>query len=213
MADVRSSRNRIVAAAGVVGCVAAAVSVAASGPAAIAQACLAHLGVCLFSVWFLVNTNAWTPIATPITDGGWPSLRSLAWVTPVLLAVQVLLGSGYRHHVLGVMPHVAAAIVTGLTALMFGIFTIMQSGGYRPVRFPGHILAGFTGLQIFLGAGALIARLAPIEGFGVLAITPPVHVVVGALTFASSVVAALQVLRNFQPPAVEVSRTGATVAQ
>ncbi|MEO8662759.1 MAG: hypothetical protein ABI693_30135 [Bryobacteraceae bacterium] len=213
MADVRASRNRIVAAAGVVGCVVAAVSVTASGPVAVAEACLAHLGVCLFSVWFLMNTSAWRAIATPIVDGGWPSLRSLAWVTPVLLAVQVLLGSGYRHHVLGVMPHVAAAIVTGLTSLMFGIFTIMQSGGYRPVRFPGHMLAGFTGLQVFLGAGSLIARLAPIEGFGALAIAPPVHVAMGAMTLASGVVTALQVLRNFQPPAVEVSRTGATVAQ
>lgn len=210
---MRAQVYSIVAVVCAVASLASAVLVTAPGGSAMAVACLAHFGVTLFSVIALVTSPGWSRgprMARELTAIS--VLRFLARVTPVLLVAQVLLGSAYRHKLLGLLPHAIGALTAGVLALAFGVFAAVGCADHPAIRTAARSLAVLTATQILLGIGAALVRISESEASALLAMAPTAHVVTGSLTLASSVILAIQVLRNVQVPEGALSGSRATVA-
>lgn len=176
----------------------------------IAHACLAELFFSLTAAIVLFTSPAWKRGAEMVEDSGWPSLRSMAVVTPVVVLAQVALGAAYRHGLMDIIPHiVGASVVTGLV-LYLSVSLLMQYGFHRGLRRAGLALTIVTFVQVFLGIAAYISRISTMDSvypMAVMVFFTVLHVGVGALTMASSVLASIQIMRNVRPSAVEVPQT------
>lgn len=177
-------------------------------PVSIGHACLAQLYFSTTVAIAIFTSPSWRLGPMLVEDSGWPSLRSLAIASPVLVLAQVALGAGYRHRAFGVMPHIVGAIfVTGFL-LLVAVFVLSQFGSHPVLRRTAWVLASVTLLQVMLGIAAYLARLSNMESaFPSLAMVllTVMHVATGALTLAAAVALAVQVLRNVRPHATLAS--------
>jgi len=171
-------------------------------PVSISHACLAQLFFSTTVAIAIFTSRSWMEGPSYVEDTGWPSLRSLALTTAVLVLAQVALGAGYRHRAFTVMPHVIGSIVVTAMILIVSIFVLAQFGSHPVLRRCAMVLIGITCVQVVLGIVAYMARLntldAPYPGTGTVLLTV-LHVATGALTLAASIVLAIQVLRNVRP--------------
>jgi heme A synthase len=149
------------------------------------------------------TSRNWQQGPDPVEDYGWPSLRSLAVLTPVLILVQIGLGAGFRHRAFGLMPHVIGAMLVPLVILLTAIFVLNQFPKHRALRHAAVGLLTITLVQIFLGIAAYVARLNAAEYPLAMVLTTVAHVATGGLTLAASVVLAIQIRRNVHARASE----------
>jgi cytochrome c oxidase assembly protein subunit 15 len=160
----------------------------------------------------LFTSESWRRGPVVVTDTGSPSLRMLSILCAVAILGQLALGAAYRHQALGIIPHVAGALVVSGLVLLTGIFALLQFGSHRALRQSAVALLFVTMLQVFLGVAAYMSRVATADAaqpMPVMVAFTAVHVAVGALTMAASVVLAIQAFRNLSP-AVEISTSSAT---
>ncbi len=171
-------------------------------PVSIAHACLAQLFFSTTMAIALFTSAGWKRGPQPVEDAGRLSLRALAVLTSILALVQSALGAAYRHQALGLVPHVTGALVLSAAVLLTAIFVLTSSGGHRALAGAARALLAVTFLQVFLGIAAYMSRISSSESgrlepsmvwFTVL------HVAVGAMVTAHSVILAIQVHRNVQP--------------
>jgi cytochrome c oxidase assembly protein subunit 15 len=176
-------------------------------PVSIAHACLAQVFFCTTVAMALFTSPGWRRGPVPVEDQGWPSFRSLAIVTPVLVLLQIALGAGYRHRAFGILPHVIGAVIIGAIILMFAVFVLLQFPKHDALRRSALMLASITLVQVLLGIATYLARLNSLH-----AVTPDLamivstiaHVGFGALTMAATVLLAIQVLRHVKSRTSEV---------
>ncbi len=152
------------------------------------HACIAELFFCLT---VLIATFT-ARLGAPSARGSFP----LAIAVPVLVAIQVALGALARHKAIGYIWHIAdAAFVTGVI-LWATVRVLLRHPAHRTMRRSALALLSLAFLQVFLGIAAYMSRLATVDaiqpepvmvGFTVL------HVAVGALVMAASVVFAVEV--------------------
>ena len=138
-------------------------------------------------------------------------MRTLAWITPLLVLAQVALGAAYRHAALDLLPHVVGAIVVAGFVLLVSVFVLTQYGGHKALATAAKALMVITMLQVVLGIAAYLSRISNIgsvQPTPAMVVFTVLHVAVGALTMAASVVLAIQILRNVRQP-VEVPSGGA----
>jgi heme a synthase len=174
----------------------------------ISHACLAQLFFCTTVAVAMFTSPAWRETPAIAEDYGWPSMRFLAAITPVLVLAQIALGAGYRHRAFGIMPHVIGAMIVGLILLMVGVFVLVQFSSIRPLRLSATTLVVITVLQILLGVGAYLARISTLDAaypMPVMVVSTVAHVAMGALTMACSVALALLVFRHLLPRTVQAS--------
>jgi len=165
-------------------------------PVSVAHACLAQLFFSVTVAIAVFTSRKWQEGPEPVEDYGWPSLRSLAILTPVLILVQIALGAGFRHRAFGLLPHVIGAMLVPLVILLAGIFVLQQFPKHRSLRPAAIALLSITGVQVFLGVIAYIARINAFEYPLAMVLTTVAHVATGGLTLAASVVLAIQIRRN-----------------
>jgi len=147
----------------------------------------------------IATAASWREAPEHVADYGWPSLRSLAVVLPVLVLTQVFLGAAFRQHVAGLMPHIIGAILVAMLILIVCAFTLQQCPTHAILRASAKALMLATFTQIFLGIATFTVRVMPKAGAGpVLGFTAG-HVAVGALTLAASIVLSMQIRRNVVP--------------
>jgi cytochrome c oxidase assembly protein subunit 15 len=174
----------------------------------ISHACLAQIFFCTTLAIALFTSRGWRSGPQPVEDRGWPSLRSLAILVPVLVLLQIAFGAAYRHRALGIMPHVLGAVVIGTLLLAFAIFVLVQFPKHDALRHSASAVTSITLVQILLGLVAYFARVnsadAATPGLG-LVISTVAHVGFGALTMGATVILAIQVLRHVRTHTVEVS--------
>ena len=181
-------------------------------PISIAHACLAQLFFSVTVAIAVFTSRNWQQGPEPVEDYGWPSLRSLAILTPVLVLVQIGLGAGFRHRAFGLMPHVIGAMIVPLVILLTAVFVLNQFPRHRALRPAAIGLLTITLIQIFLGIVAYIARLNAAEYPLAMVLTTVAHVATGGLTLAASVVLAIQIRRNVHARAPETAETHQQVA-
>ena len=165
----------------------------------VGHATLGQTFFCIVASLALFTARDWRWDEPRIEDLAAPSLRHLAVATPGAIYIQLILGAAFRHNGFGILPHIVVAmvvtlLVTWMATRIFSRFSTEK----RLVRAMG-LLLGLVIVQVFLGIGAYMMRLASRDAPQPL---PPVvnvttaHVAVGALVLASSVLLALQIFRR-----------------
>jgi cytochrome c oxidase assembly protein subunit 15 len=162
----------------------------------VCHACLAQLFFSTTVVIAVFTSKNWLSGPEIVEDHGWPSLRSLAIVTPVMVLAQIALGAAFRHRAIGVLPHVLFSMVVTLAVLFIATFVMHQFPEHRALSTAAKALLGVTFLQVMLGVAAYYTRLQAAQQPLAMVLTTVAHVATGGLTMASSVILSIQILRN-----------------
>jgi heme a synthase len=162
----------------------------------IVHACLAQFFFCAVVAIAVFTSRNWHQGPEPVQDHGWPSLRSLSIVTPLLVLSQVTLGAFLRHRSLGATPHIISAMIVAFLVLAVGVFVTQQFPDHRSLRPAAIAMMGITLAQVFLGIGALTTRMVGEENGLPVKLSTAAHVTTGALTLAASVVIAILIRRH-----------------
>lgn len=134
-----------------------------------------------------------------VQDYGWPSLRSLARLLPVLVVLQVALGAGFRHHLSGLMPHIAGAMIVSIFILIVAAFVLQQAKDHQPLNLWARAMMVLTVIQVFLGIGVFTVRSMPETDTNVVLGTAAAHILNGALVLSASTVLGMQIRKHVRP--------------
>ncbi|MGA7623774.1 MAG: COX15/CtaA family protein [Candidatus Acidiferrales bacterium] len=146
----------------------------------------------------LFTSDGWSRELSPLDDTASPPLRTLAWITTAAVFVQLILGAGFRHGALGILPHMIGAVVVLFLVIWTGRTVRKRFGAIPDLRRWGVLLQAFLGTQFLLGIAAYwavvqeIKTQQPTAAYVFLSVA---HVLVGALTLAASVVLTLTSFR------------------
>jgi heme a synthase len=162
----------------------------------ISHACLAQLFFSTTVAIALFTSKSWQQGPEVVEDHGWPSLRSLAILTPAMVLAQIALGAAFRHRAIGVLPHVLFSMVVTLAVLFVATFVMHQFPNHPALTTAAKALLGVTFLQVMLGVAAYYTRLQAAQQPLAMVLTTVAHVATGGLTMASSVILSIQILRN-----------------
>ncbi|MCW5982144.1 MAG: heme A synthase [Bryobacteraceae bacterium] len=175
-------------------------------PVSISHACLAQLFFTLTVCFALFTSAGWKRGPEVVEDTGSPPLRSLAVLAALTVFAQLALGAAYRHGALGLVPHVVGAIIVAGVVLIVAMFALQQFPQHRPMRRAALAMLLITMVQVLAGIAAYMSRIYTsdsIQPLPVMVAFTVLHVALGAVTLASSVVFAIQVVRNARPPLAE----------
>jgi heme A synthase len=167
--------------------------------AGITHALMAPLFFAAVVAIVVVTSPGWSRGPEHASDYGWPSMRSLAILTPIVVILQIVLGSAFRQKALTLLPHVLGAMFVALVILLESIFVLQQFPTHRALRPAAKTLLGVGFGQVFLGLTALIMKSMADDTAEPVVITVAAHVTGGALTLATTVVLSILIRRNVQP--------------
>lgn len=159
------------------------------------------------SIVVFTSRSWWSQRESKVDEKSLP-LRTLTGVTVLAVLIQLVLGAGFRHQAFGIAPHITGAVIVSVLIVMTGITVVRRhrDDGYlaRPAKFAVALLI----VQLGLGIGAYLARLAsagdpqPLEPMISLTVA---HLVVGALTLAMLVTLMLRCHQVLAPARQTVS--------
>lgn len=175
----------------------AAVGAGAARPWPVALAVVFHLLFAATMAGVAVTSRAWLGPGLPFADGGWPSLRMMAWITPLAILLQIALGAAYRNQMVGLVPHVSWAFLTAILAFALALFVLTQEQQHGPLRRWAYVLLAATGAQVLLGVLAFVARLS--ETPGPLSGAIHAHVGTGTIVLGASAAMSAWILRDATP--------------
>jgi heme A synthase len=167
--------------------------------AGIAHALLAPLLFAAMIAIIVVTSPAWRRGPEWVFDYGWPSMRSLALVTPFLVMIQISLGALFRNKVVTLLPHVLGAMFVALGILLEAVFVLQQFPTHRALRSGAQTLLGIAFGQVFLGLTALIMKSMTDDTTPVVVAAVAAHVTGGSVTLATTIVLSILIRRNVQP--------------
>lgn len=123
-------------------------------------------------------------------------LRVLSLLTVLALLLQVVLGVGYRHKLLGLAPHVAGALLSAGAVLVLSLYIMQTFPAYRGLRSAASIAAAVTVVQFLLGAVAFVMWLLGADTRLPAVLAVVAHVFTGALMLAAATLLAIQIGRR-----------------
>jgi heme A synthase len=177
----------------------AAVFALAPRTVGIAHALMAPLFFAAVLAIAVVTSPGWSRGPEDVRDYGWPSMRSLAILTPILVMLQILLGAAFRQQVLTLLPHVLGAMFVALVILLESVFVLQQFPTHRALAPAAKTLLGVAFAQVFLGITALIMKSMASDTDLAVIVTVASHVTGGAITLATTVILSILIRRNVQP--------------
>ncbi|MGE5723964.1 MAG: COX15/CtaA family protein, partial [Acidobacteriota bacterium] len=166
-----------------------------------AHAILAQTFFCLVVVLALVTGRGWTVAPRgELADSHRLRLTTLASLAAAAVYLQLILGAGFRHSGIKLLPHLISAVVVTVLVLWTITRVLANHGSVDALRRPAVVLMAFLVTQLGLGFAAYLTRVQ----WGQDAVQPEMpmvastvaHVAVGALVLASAVVLALQSWRH-----------------
>ena len=169
------------------------------------------------TVALALYTSPWSlSDQAPHEDRGSPQLRSLALWTTIVIFVQLILGAGFRHGAFGILPHLIGAVAVTFFVIWTGRTAKKRFANVPAIRRSVVWLHATFGTQILLGFAAYwavakaINEAQPTLPYVILTVA---HVLVGALTLASSVILTLICYRLLRPSgAAELSSQASRAA-
>src|SRR5690348_1111963 len=125
-----------------------------------AHATLAQTFFCVVVVLALVTGRGWTE--TPrqeLPEAHRLALRTLATLAAASVYVQLILGAGFRHSGIKLLPHLISAAV--VTTLVLWTITRVLTGysGTASLRRPATVLLGLLIVQLTLGFASYLTRV------------------------------------------------------
>jgi cytochrome c oxidase assembly protein subunit 15 len=179
------------------------------------HACLAQL---FFSttVAIAIFTSDWWQKSPALMeeDSRWP-LRFASILAPAAVLGQLALGAAARHKAIGSIYHICGAPIATGVVLWLTLRVVLHYSGNRELRTGALALLTITFAQVFLGIAAFMTRVAyadAVQPMPLMVTFTVLHVAVGALTMAASVVLAILVRRNLVFPAPAFHAAAATAA-
>src|ERR1700731_902541 len=165
------------------------------------HAALAQTFFCIAVAMALFTGQKWVEEQPALEfDQRRPSLFTLTLLSIFVLYVQLILGAMFRHHGLGWWPHVVNAAVVAIVLAWTAVRAITVYPEVDPVRRPAIAMLGLMVAQLCLGFLAFITRVMwgrdAAQPELPMVISTVVHVGVGALLLATTVVLAIQVWRH-----------------
>ena len=165
------------------------------------------------SIVVFTSRSWFEPRKTKPDSESWP-LRRVASATVGAVLIQLVLGAGFRHQAFGIVPHIVGAAVVTILIVSMVVILMRRHGEDDYLARPGKLVFGLLFVQLCLGVAAYVARVTsagdpqPLEPMISLTVA---HLVVGALTLATTVVIALrcyQVLEAGADKAVDTINPG-----
>lgn len=161
--------------------------------ASMLHAFLAPLLLALVVAIAVGTSKSWQHPPVCLPDKGWPSLRGVARYTLILVVIQVALGALFRYDMIGVMTHIIGALVVAVYILTLVVLVTMMPE--HPTLRPAAITLGVViFVQIFLGLTVISMGSAKTNKTAALVFAVS-HVVLGAITLATTLVVALETWR------------------
>ena len=164
----------------------------------VSHACMAQIFFSLAVCLAFFTGEKWKWDEPKSADRASPSLRQLTAGTTALVFLQLMVGAGFRHNGLGIVPHLAGAILVTAGAISIVMRVFSQFPGEPGLTRPALVLIILLLIQLGLGIGSYIlklaARSAPQPLPPVMEVTT-IHVAIGALVLLTSLVMALQAFR------------------
>ncbi|HCC57836.1 MAG TPA: hypothetical protein DEQ47_11360 [Solibacterales bacterium] len=163
------------------------------------HACLAELFFSTTVAIAVFTSRGWQAGAVPVEDRGLLPLRFVALFLPVFVLFQVALGATARHKAIGSIYHIANSALVTSAVLYVTLRILLHFAKHDALRRSAIVMLVVTFAQVFLGIAAYMSRLATadaVQPIPVMVTFTVMHVAVGALTMAASVLLAIQVCRN-----------------
>jgi len=166
-----------------------------------AHAALAQTFFCISVAMALFTGRRWIEEQPRVEfDQRRPSLFTLTLLSIFLLYVQLILGAMFRHHGLSWWPHVLHAVLVSFVLAWTAIRALSVYSNIEEVRRPAIVMLSLLIAQLCLGFTAFLTRVAwgrdAIQPELPMVVSTVVHVAVGALLLATTVLLALQVWRH-----------------
>jgi cytochrome c oxidase assembly protein subunit 15 len=172
-----------------------------------AHATLAQIFFCLAASLAFFTRADWRWDEGKLQDRSSPSLQHLTVATTAAILVQLVLGAVYRHSGSGIAPHVVGACAVALLVAWVVSRVLALYRKQPTLRRPALLLAGLVVVQILLGTGSYMMKMAE---RGAPHPLPPVvditttHVAVGALVLVTSLYLTYQTHRYLETPKKEM---------
>lgn len=147
----------------------------------------------------LFTSRRWLAGQATIPEDAANPIRGLSLAAPICVLGQLFLGAAARHKAIGAIYHICGApFVTGVV-LWVSMRILLHYGRSRELRTSAVALIVITLTQVFLGIAAYMTRIAyadAVQPMPLMVTFTVLHVAVGALTLAASIVLAILVRRN-----------------
>ena len=153
----------------------------------------------------LFTSRPWLAGASPIPEQPEYPIRFASLAAPIVIVGQLFLGAAVRHKAIGSIYHICGAPLVAGVVFWVSMRILQHYAPNRELVFGAKALMTITLVQIFLGIAAYMTRIAyadAVQPMPLMVTFTVLHVAVGALTLATSVILAILVRRNL----------GATVA-
>jgi cytochrome c oxidase assembly protein subunit 15 len=166
-----------------------------------AHAALAQTFFCVAVAIAVFTGQRWVEeVPRTELDVRWPSLFTLTLLSIFVLYVQLILGAMFRHHGLSWWPHVVHAGVVAIVLSWTAIRAISVYPHIEAVKRPAVMMLSLMVAQLCLGFMAFVTRVMwgrdAAQPELPMVISTVIHVAVGALLLATTVVLAIQVWRH-----------------
>jgi cytochrome c oxidase assembly protein subunit 15 len=129
-----------------------------------------------------------------------PSLVTLTLVSIFVLYVQLILGGMFRHHGMSWWPHVLNAVIVSFVLAWTAVRALTVYSKIDAIRRPAVMMLSLLITQLCLGFTAFLTRVAwgrnAVQPELPMVISTVIHVAVGALLLATTVILAIQVWRH-----------------
>jgi cytochrome c oxidase assembly protein subunit 15 len=170
------------------------------------HATLAQIFFCLTASLAFFTRADWRWDEPKLEDASTPSLQHLSVVTTGAILVQLILGAVYRHSGMGVEPHVVGACVITMLVVWVVARIIMKFSQARALLRSALWLATLLMLQLSLGMGAYLVKMAgrnAPQPLSTVVNMTTAHVAVGALVLVTSLYLTYQTYRFLTSPTTE----------
>jgi cytochrome c oxidase assembly protein subunit 15 len=170
-------------------------------PISSAHAALAQTFFCIAVSMALFTGRQWIEEQPRVEfDQRRPSLFALTLFSIFVLYVQLILGAMFRHHGLSWWPHLLNAVVVSFVLAWTAVRALSAYSKIEVVRRPAILMLALLITQLCLGFVAFLTRVAwghdAVQPELPMVISTVVHVAVGALLLATTVILAIEVWRH-----------------
>ncbi|HEY2934179.1 MAG TPA: COX15/CtaA family protein [Acidobacteriota bacterium] len=168
-------------------------------PVSMAHASLAQGFFCIIIALSVVTGPKWVQEEERLEPSDRPGLRLPALVVVAVVYIQLILGAGYRHNALGVMPHVTGGVLVLAACVWLCLRALVHYG--KEWRAWAALLQTLVISQFILGIATFFIRKIRLDfpqPTPQYVWSSTAHVALGALVLATALVFALRIYRRYE---------------
>ncbi len=158
------------------------------------HACTAELMFALLVSIAFFTSHWWMENLPQYEDRGTPSIHSIVTLNAAIIFFQVLAGAGFRHQYISIKPHVIGSVVVFVSVVWTASVLRRRFSQVKEISRVRVALHAIVGLQLLLGVAAYWSRISTAsdpQPMPVMITFTVIHTVVGALLFATAIIAVL----------------------